>query len=92
MLPIEESWYKRLPLAALALGAAGGVASVVFMTVTGVGIDFFFGNTATGWWAGQWSWIPLTAVGGFVVAWLRKMWRVPKDVPSPIALAHQAWV
>ncbi len=92
MLPLDQAWYKRLLLFALILGGAGGVLALAFNGVTGVGIDRFFGDTGTGWWAGRWWWIPLTAGGGLVVAGLRRVWKVPDYVPSPIKLAHDAWV
>ncbi len=92
MLPLEKAWYKRLLLFALILGGAGGVLALAFNGVTGAGIDRFLGDTGTGLWAGQWWWIPLTAGGGLVVAGLRKIWKVPDYVPSPIKLAHDAWV
>ncbi len=92
MLPLEKPWYRSLLLLALILGAAGGVLALAFNFVTGLGIDFFFGTSATGWWSGNWWWIPLTALGGFTVSVLRKVWNVPEQVPSPIALTHDAWV
>ena len=92
MLPLEESWYKRLLLLALVLGGLGGLLALLFNGITGAGIGFFFGDTGTGWWAGQWWWIPLAALGGLIVSFLRKVWKVPEYVPSPIQLAHNAWV
>ena len=92
MLPLEKPWYRKLLLLTLVIGAAGGLLALAFSTVTGAGINFFFGNVGTGWWAGNWWWIPLMAVGGFTVAVLRKIWKVPSKVPSPIKLAHDAWV
>jgi H+/Cl- antiporter ClcA len=92
MLPLEKPWYRRLLLLTLVIGAAGGVLSLAFSTVTGAGINFFFGNVGTGWWDGNWWWIPLMAIGGFTVSVLRKIWKVPSKVPSPIKLAHDAWV
>lgn len=92
MLPLENRWYRRLLVVALALGVGGGLSSLVFTVVTNKGINFFFAGTGTGWWEGNWWWIVLTALGGLVVAVLRKLWKVPKDVPGPVALAHDAWV
>ena len=92
MLPLEKSWYKRLLLLALVLGGGGGLMALLFNGITGAGIGFFFEDTGTGWWAGQWWWIPLTALGGLFVSFLRKIWNVPEDVPSPKKLAHNAWV
>ena len=92
MLPLEQSWYRRLLLFTLLIGIVGGVGALLFMGVTGAGIGFFFGNMGTDLWSGNWWWIPLTAVGGLIVSALRRFWNVPQEVPSPIALAHEAWV
>jgi hypothetical protein len=92
MLPLEKPWYRRLLLFTLVIGVAGGVLSLAFSTVTGAGIHFFFGNVGAGWWDGKWWWIPFMTIGGFTVSVLRKIWKVPSKVPSPIKLAHDAWV
>jgi H+/Cl- antiporter ClcA len=92
MLPLEKPWYRTLLLLTLVIGTAGGVLSLAYTTVTNAGINFFFGNVGTSWWDGNWWWIPLTAIGGFTVAVLRKIWKVPSKVPSPIKLAYNAWV
>ena len=92
MLPIDKSWYQKLLAIALALGLAGGVSALLFMGITGVGIDFFFGDSGTDWWSGKWWWVPLTALGGLLVSLLRKTWKIPEKVPGSIALVRQAWV
>ncbi len=92
MLPLEKPWYRKLLLLTLVIGIVGGILSLAFSTVTGAGINFFFGNVGTGWWDGKWWWIPLMAIGGLLVSVLRKIWKVPSQVPSPIKLAHDAWV
>jgi H+/Cl- antiporter ClcA len=92
VLPLERPWYRRLLLLTLVLGGAAGAMALAFMWVTGAGIGLIFSDTGTGWWAGRWWWIPLTAFGGLTVSVLRKVWKVPRDVPSPIQLAHDAWV
>jgi H+/Cl- antiporter ClcA len=92
MLPLEKSWYQKLLVIALALGLAGGVSALLFMGITGIGIEFFFGDSGTEWWSGKWWWIPLTALGGLTVSILRKAWKIPGKVPGSIALAQQAWV
>jgi H+/Cl- antiporter ClcA len=92
MVPFEKPWYQKLLMFALVIGAVGGVLAVLFMGITGTATGFLFGNTGTGWWAGLWWWIPLTALGGLVVALLRKTWKISKDVPGAVALAQQAWV
>lgn len=92
MLPLEQSWYKKLLLLALVIGGMGGLLALLYNVITGAGIGFFFGGTGTGWWDGKWWWIPLTALGGMTVAVLRRIWKVPQSVTSPIKLAHNAWV
>jgi H+/Cl- antiporter ClcA len=92
MLPLDKPWYAKLLLVALALGAVGGVAALLYTGITDTGIEFFFGNTGPGWWSGNWWWIPLAALGGLTVALLRKILHVSQNVPGAIALAQQAWV
>jgi H+/Cl- antiporter ClcA len=92
MVPLEKSWYRKLLLLAPVIGAVGGVLAVVFMRITGTANSLLHGNTGTGWWDGRWWWIPLTALGGLIVALLRKTWKIPDQVPGAIALANQAWV
>ncbi len=92
MLPLEKPWYRTLLTLTLVIGAAGGVLALAFNTVTGAGINFFFGSAGTGWWEGHWWWVPLTASGGLIVGVLRRTWKVPEQVPSPIKLAFIAWV
>lgn len=92
MLPLDKSWYQKLLAIALALGLASGVSALLFMGITGVGIDFFFDDNGTGWWSGKWWWVPLTALGGLTVSLLRKAWKIPEKVPGSIALVRQAWV
>jgi H+/Cl- antiporter ClcA len=92
MLPFEKQWYRKLLILAPVIGATAGVLALIFMRITGTASDFFFGGTDTGWWAGRWWWIPLTAFGGLIVSVLRKAWKIPKVVPGSVALAQQAWV
>ncbi|WP_153015867.1 chloride channel protein [Methanofollis ethanolicus] len=92
MLPLEHSWYRKLLVFALALGAAGGLWALLFMGVVDTGTGFFFGDAGTGWWTGAWWWVPLTALGGLAVAVLRTTWTVSPTVPGAIAIARQAWI
>ena len=92
MLPLEHSWYKKLMLLALVLGAVGAVAALVFNGVTGVGMGFFFGDAGTDRWTGKWWWILLTAFGGLSISLLRRIWKQPEQIPGSIALARQGWV
>ena len=92
MIPLEESWYRRLLVFAPVIGVIAGAMAVLFMGITGTATEILFGGTGTGWWAGHWWWVPLTATGGLAIAILRKTWGVSRDVPGAIVLAHQAWV
>jgi H+/Cl- antiporter ClcA len=92
MVPLEKPWYQKLLLLAPVIGAVGGILAVIFMRITGTANSLLYGNTGTGVWDGRWWWIPLTAVGGLIVALLRNIWKIDKEVPGAIALANQAWV
>lgn len=92
MVPLEKPWYRRLLILSAVIGVAGGLLAVIFMGITGTATGFLFGNIGTGWWDGRWWWIPLTALGGMVVALLRKTWKISRYVPGAIALAHKTWV
>jgi len=92
MIPFEKLWYRRLLLLALFIGSVGGILALLFMGITGTANDLLFGGTGTGWWAGRWWWIPLTALGGLVVSLLRKIWKISRQVPGSVALAQQGWV
>lgn len=92
MLPFEKPWYRKLLLLAPLIGMVGGVLAVVFMGLTGTANDLLYAGTGLGWFSGRWWWIPLTALGGLLVAFLRQGWKVPRQVPGTIALAQQGWV
>jgi H+/Cl- antiporter ClcA len=92
MLPLEKPWYQKLLVLALVLGVTGGVWALIFMGIINTGIGFFFGDSGTGWLTGKWWWIPLTALGGLIVAVLRKIWKIQPKVPGATELAHQGWI
>jgi H+/Cl- antiporter ClcA len=92
MLPLGESWYRRLLLFAVALGLAGGLISLAYSGVTGLPIRGLFGEPSADPWSGRWWWIPLVAAGGLAVAALRRLWSVSDDVPGAVALAEAGWV
>jgi len=92
VLPLDETWYRRLLALAVPIGLAAGVLALLYTVVTGAGTDLFFADPGTEWWSGEWWWIPLIAVGGLLVALLRRWLKVPDDVPGAVAFAHQAWV
>ena len=92
MLPVSESWYRRLLLLALVIGGGGGVAALIFSVVTGVGLDVFFGDPTSEPWSGEWWWIPLVSGGAVLVAAMRRWWSVEQKIPGAVAFARQGWV
>lgn len=92
MLPLDEHWYRRLLLVALALGAAGGVFALIYSGVTGWSIDLFFGEPTSEPFSGQWWWVPLVSGGALIVAFLRARTGVAGQVPGAIAMAAKGWV
>lgn len=92
MLPTNKRWFCILLVMSLVIGIFGGISSLIFFGVANSGIDYFFGNSTIGFWSGEWWWIPLTAFGGLLVAWLRQTWKLTEDLPGSIALAQKAWI
>ncbi|MEE8485135.1 MAG: chloride channel protein, partial [Acidimicrobiia bacterium] len=92
MLPLDQPWYRRLLGYAFALGLSAGVLGLGFLALTGTGIDRLFGDPTTEVWSGEWWWIPFVAVGGIVVAVLRKVWETPDDTPGAIDAIESAVV
>lgn len=92
MLPLEERWYRRLLLAALGLGLAGGVIGLLYHGVTVFGISRLFGEPTADPLSGQWWWIPLVAGGAVAVAYLRRRTGVGGKIPGAVPMARQGWV
>ncbi len=92
MLPLSEARYRRLLLAAVALGVGGGLIALAYSSVTTWGIDRLFGDPTSEPWSGSWWWILLVPAGALLVVVLRKAWRVPTKVPGAIAYAQRAKV
>lgn len=92
MLPLDQAWYRRLLGFAVPIGLAAGVLALIYTAATGIGTAFFFGDAESGWWAGEWWWIPLTAAGGLLVAVLRRGLDIPDDVPGAVAFIQSGWV
>jgi H+/Cl- antiporter ClcA len=92
VLPLSESWYRKLLVAALVLGVAGGAIALVYSGVTNFGIGRLYGEPTTDAWSGQWWWIPLVSGGAILVMFLRGLWKVPEKVPGAIGFAKRGWV
>ncbi len=92
MLPVAEKWYRQLLVYAAAIGITGGIGALLYTFVTNAPMQWLFGDIVDGYWTGQWWWILLTAAGGGIVAYLRRAWRIPRELPSAIELGQAAIV
>ena len=69
---------------AVALGVFGAFAGLVFMGV----IDFggkWYTDSDPGWFGGHWWWVAVTAAAGVVVGLLRRLTRLPEQIPGLFA-------
>ena len=92
VLPLDDTWYRRLLVLALVLGVGGGFAAVLYMWFTGIGTDLLFGDPTSEPFSGKWWWIPLLSVGAMGVVALRQRTGVAGAVPGAVAFARQGWV
>ena len=66
---------------AVVLGVFGAFAGLVFVGV----IDFggkWYADSDPGWFGGHWWWVAVTAAAGGVVGLLRRLTRLPEQVPG----------
>jgi H+/Cl- antiporter ClcA len=68
---------------AVALGVFGAFAGLVFMGVIGFGGRWYV-DSDPGWFGGQWWWVAVTAAAGLVVGLLRRLTRLPEEIPGLI--------
>ena len=92
MLPLDQAWYRRLLGFAVPIGLAAGVLALIYTAATGIGTELFFGDAESGWWSGEWWWIPLIAAGGLLVAMLHRGLDIPNEVPGAVAFIQSGWV
>ena len=69
---------------AVALGVFGAFAALVFMGVIGFGGKWYT-DSDPGWFGGHWWWLAVTAAAGVVVGLLRRLMRVPEQIPGLFA-------
>jgi H+/Cl- antiporter ClcA len=69
---------------AVALGVFGAFAGLIFMGVVGYGNNWYV-DANSGWFGGHWWWIAVTAAAGVVVGLLRRLMRLPQELPGLIA-------
>jgi H+/Cl- antiporter ClcA len=66
---------------AAALGVFGAVAGLVFIGVITVGGEWY-DDSDSGWFGGHWWWVALAAAAGAVVGLLRRLTRLPQEIPG----------
>src|ERR1017187_5529567 len=74
---------------AVVLGVLGAFAGLVFMGVVKFGGKWYT-DSHPGWFGGHWWWIAVTAAAGVVVGLLRRLTRLPEQVPGLIADIKEA--
>ncbi len=66
---------------AVALGIFGAFAGLVFVGVTGFG-NHWYVDSDPRWFGGHWWWIAVAAAAGIVVGLLRRLARLPDQIPG----------
>ena len=66
---------------AVALGVFGGFAGLVILGVIKLG-GRWYTDSRPGWFGGYWWWVAVTAAAGVVVDLLRRLTRLPGEVPG----------
>jgi chloride channel protein, CIC family len=69
---------------AVALGVAGALAGLASLAALKYGA-YWFSSTRSGWFDGHWWWVGVTAAAGAAVGFLRRLTRLPTDVPGLFA-------
>ena len=69
---------------AVALGVFGAVAGLVFIGVIKFG-GKWYSDSDPGWFGGHWWWVAVAAAAGAVVGLLRRLTRLPQEVPGLFA-------
>ena len=69
---------------AVALGVFGGFAGLAFIGVITFG-GKWYSDAHPGWFGGHWWWVAIAAAAGTVVGLLRRLTRLPQEVPGLVA-------
>ena len=69
---------------AVALGVFGAVVGLVFIGVITFG-GKWYDDSDPGWFGGQWWWVAVAAAAGVGVGLLRRLNRLPQDIPGLFA-------
>ena len=68
---------------AVVLGVFGAFAGLVFIGVIKFG-GKWYSDSDPGWFGGHWWWVAVAAAAGVVVGLLRRLTRLPQEVPGLI--------
>ncbi|MGH3226128.1 MAG: chloride channel protein [Streptosporangiaceae bacterium] len=66
---------------AAALGVFGAFASLAFLGVIKFGSSWYT-DSRPGWFGGRWWWVAVTVAAGVVVGLLRRLTRLPEEIPG----------
>jgi H+/Cl- antiporter ClcA len=69
---------------AVALGVFGAIVGLVFIGVITFG-GKWYDDSDPGWFGGQWWWVAVAAAAGAGVGLLRRLTRLPQDIPGLFA-------
>ena len=69
---------------AVILGVFGAFAGLVFIGVIKVG-GKWYSDSDPGWFGGHWWWVAVAAAAGAVVGLLRRLTRLPQEIPGLVA-------
>jgi H+/Cl- antiporter ClcA len=69
---------------AVALGIFGAFAGLLFVGLIGFG-GRWYATSDSGWFSGHWWWVAVTAAAGLVVGLLRRLMRLPEQIPGLFA-------
>ena len=72
---------------AVVLGVFGAFAGLVLIGVIKFGGKWYT-DSHPGWFGGHWWWVAVTAAAGVVVGLLRRLTRLPEEVPGVFAELH----
>src|SRR3954453_5942056 len=76
---------------AVGLGVFGACGALLFMGLIGFGGGWYTASDPD-WFGGHWWWVGVTVAAGVVVGLLRRLTRLPADIPSPVEDLEQAHV
>jgi H+/Cl- antiporter ClcA len=81
---IEKREFWVLMGYAVALGVFGAFAGLVLIGVIKFGGKWYT-DSHPGWFGGHWWWVAVTAAAGVVVGLLRRLTRLPEEIPGVFA-------